>query len=144
MISSSITLLVLIVASLGSVVVAVRKLLLGPRSPAEFRKQFRAAWGWGGVFVTMTTWQIVAIPGLNPRVMTLAATASGIILVGFLLTTYPMSWLAWRLYDRSKTDPDFAEDAAGNPVADESTDDPTVRRRETWRDVIRAERKRRR
>jgi len=144
MISSSITLLVLIVASLGSVVVAVRKLLLGPRSPAEFRKQFRAAWGWAGVFAGMMTWQLVTVPGLNPRMITLAASAGAIILVGFLLTTYPMCWLAWRLYDRSKTDPDFAEDAAGNPVADDSTDDPTVRRRETWRDVIRAERKRRR
>ena len=143
MISSSITMLVLIVVALGSVVVAVRKLLLEPRSPTEFRKQFRAAWGWTGVFAGIATWQILAVPGLNPRVLTLAATAGGIILVGFLLTTYPMSWLAWRLYDRSKMDPDFAEDAGGNPVADSSADDPTQGRRETWSDIIRAERKRR-
>jgi hypothetical protein len=141
--SPSIPMLILIVFSVGSFVFAVRKLVRGSLSSAEFRKHFSTAWWSTGMFGAGTVWLVLSVPGLKPNAVMLAMTIGGFALATFMLTAFPATWLAWRLYKRSRANPDFAEDASDNSMPASPEEDPNEEPVESWRDVIRAERKRR-
>jgi hypothetical protein len=113
--SLSLPVIVVVVVSLGSVVIACRRMLSGRLPPADFRKQFRIAWVSAGMLAVGATWVILPLLGLN-RSMTQVAGAGGLIFGCFVMTTYPMSLLAQQLYERTQSNPDFAEDDAGNPA----------------------------
>jgi len=127
-----------IVGGLFGIVGAARTYLRRPPSAEEFGKLFHRGWISAGM---------VAVGTLHCLQLFASAPPSNyylFILVGLFVygaAGYFVTPAVIRWYHRAKTNPDFTEDAIGNPVSvspSEASGDDTIN---TWEDLVRAQRK---
>src|SRR5262245_10976717 len=129
--------IIFILGGLFGLVGAARTFLRRPPSAEEFGKLFHRGWISAGMLAVGTLYCLPLI-AFEP-----SATYSWFILVGLFVygaTGYFVTPAVTRWYQRTKINPDFAEDASGNPVSTvrrEASADDTIN---TWEDLIRAQR----
>ena len=114
MITQLVMIFVFMTAGLFGVVGAARTYLRRPPPPEEFGKLFLQGWIWAGLLVmgTVSLIQLLVREADLTRMPLLS-----VIVVVFLFAGFPARNLATRWYRHASVEPDFVEDASGNPVA---------------------------
>jgi len=114
MITQLVMIFVFMTAGTFGVVGAARTYFRRPPPAEEFAKLFLQGWIWAGLLVmgTVSLIQLVVREADFTRMPLLS-----LIVVVFLIVGFPARIVATRWYRRTTAEPDFAEDASGNPVA---------------------------
>jgi hypothetical protein len=140
MTSQWVSAIVFIAGGLYGIVGAARTYLRRPPSAEEFGKLFLRGWISAGMLAvgTLSCLQLLTFEPTSFYFLFIIAGLFAYVAAG----SFAIS-AAIRRYQRAMINPDFAEDAGGNPVfaaPPEEAGDDTIN---TWEDLIRAQRTRR-
>ena len=133
--------IVFMAMGIHGIVVAARTYLRRQTSAEEFGKLFLKGWSSAGMVAIATLFFLQQLlVEVSPKYLLFA-------FAGFWLYVpagYFATWVATRRYQRTIAHPDFAEDESGNPVRSAAPAAPDEEVIETWDDLVRAQRRRRR